>query len=239
MLDTPLPCLTEVVTTVSSWERRAAFFKIWFCFSRQNSCDFDFHMITEAVECSSFYLPLLHLKLPKSLHLLLLRSCSETTVSSSQVSFNDPLLLGSADRSAVSWYSMYTVFCSHSHLLHKILSQDSFSYPPLLVLLKEAFCLVDLVFSKKRSFCCVRLNRCSICFGMAVARWHQDTNLLVPCAVSSWSLGEGAECQRGLCEAGSAGKAEQCHSEADRVLPEAALQKASEKGESLLNVTVL
>lgn len=58
--------------------------------------------------------------------------------------------------------------------------------------------------------------------------------MLVP-AVPPGSLGQGVECQRGLRETGRAGEAEQRHSETDRVLPAAALQKAPQKGESPLN----
>lgn len=56
-------------------------------------------------------------------------------------------------------------------------------------------------------------------------------------AVPAGSLGQGVECQRGLRETGRAGEAQQRHSETDRVLPAATLQKAPQKGKSPLNAT--
>lgn len=56
-------------------------------------------------------------------------------------------------------------------------------------------------------------------------------------AVPPGSLGQGAERQGGLREAGRAGQAEQRHPETDRVLPAAALQETPQKGESPPNAS--
>lgn len=71
-------------------------------------------------------------------------------------------------------------------------------------------------------------------FVSLATRWQCIINLFLPFAVSSRSLGQGAECQGGLCQTWCAGETEQCHSKADRILPPTPLQKTTEKGERFL-----
>lgn len=240
------------------WERalgRAAFFKIWSCFSRQNKYGFDFRVIFEVVVCSCLCVVLWHKNLQRSFlgtvqaelecHLILLVKL-ESFKGSPQVQVDGrklfPCLLArnlwclSAESDGASVTVVVIKFPAGVEALNCVCTFEirGLFLSFLAYLSEKRFTFLTQISQKKTHFAFGRLALCSVwCAGKSLDGTMTQMCLLP--AVPPGSLGQGVECQRGLRETGRAGEAEQRHSETDRVLPAPALQEAPQKGKSPWN----
>lgn len=193
------------------WERalgRAAFFKIWSCFSRQNKYGFDFRVIFEAVVCSCLCVVLWHQNLWRSFlgvvqaelecHLILLVKL-ESFKGSPQVQVDGrklfPCFLAKnlCFLSAQSATACVTVVVSKVRArVEALICVCTFKIRELFLSLltypsEKGFTFLTQDFSKKlTSPCLLSPLFCLMC--REVTRWHHDTDVLAPCS-SSWEFG--------------------------------------------------
>lgn len=194
------------------WERalgRAAFFKIWSCFSRQNKYGFDFHVIFEVVVCSCLCVVLWHKNLQRSFlgtvqaklecHLILLVKL-ESFKGSPQVQVDGrklfPCLLArnlwclSAESDGASVTVVVIKFPAGLEALNCVCTFEIRGlFLSLLAYLSEKrFTFLTQISQKKTHFAFGRLSPLLCLMCGEVTRWHHDTDVFAPCS-SSWEFG--------------------------------------------------